>query len=141
VANARCARVACAAAPFFATPRPAAQKENANQSAGCWNVWGPMMSALAPEEAKSRPIEINGYAIVSDDDRIGDSAGSFRPRCATKRIGSVSSGRLRALTLLSSAIAATNLRPTSGATNDSWFREARPGSNNAQTSGGGTRRA
>jgi hypothetical protein len=29
------------------------------------------MSALAPEEAKNRPIEINGYAIVSDDDRAG----------------------------------------------------------------------
>jgi hypothetical protein len=33
------------------------------------------MSALAPEEAKSRPIEINGYAIVSDDDRIAGSDG------------------------------------------------------------------
>jgi hypothetical protein len=28
------------------------------------------MSTLAPEEAKSRPIKIKGYAIVSDDDRI-----------------------------------------------------------------------
>jgi hypothetical protein len=59
-----------------------------------------MMSTLAPEEAKSRPIEINGYAIVSDDDRIAGPTGSFRPPCATKGIGSVSSGRLRALTLL-----------------------------------------
>ena len=33
------------------------------------------MSALAPEEAKSRPIEINGYAIVSDDDRIAGPNG------------------------------------------------------------------
>ena len=33
------------------------------------------MSALAPEEAKSRPIEINGYAIVSDDDRIAGPDG------------------------------------------------------------------
>jgi hypothetical protein len=75
VANARCARAACAAAPFLATPRPAAQKENANQSAGCWNVWVPTMSTLAPEEAKSRPIEINGYAFVSDDDRIAGPDG------------------------------------------------------------------
>jgi hypothetical protein len=28
------------------------------------------MSTLAPEEAKRHRIEINGYAIVSDDDRI-----------------------------------------------------------------------
>ena len=28
------------------------------------------MNKLAPEEAKSQPIEINGYAIISDDDRI-----------------------------------------------------------------------
>ena len=34
-----------------------------------------MMSTLAPEEAKSRPIEINGYAIVSDDDRIAGPDG------------------------------------------------------------------
>ena len=33
------------------------------------------MGALAPEEAKSRPIEINGYAIVSDDDRIAGPDG------------------------------------------------------------------
>ena len=33
------------------------------------------MSALAPEEAKSHPIEIKGYAIVSDDDRIADPDG------------------------------------------------------------------
>ncbi len=33
------------------------------------------MSALTPEEAKSRPIEINGYAIVSDDDRIASPDG------------------------------------------------------------------
>ena len=33
------------------------------------------MSALAAEEAKSHPIEINGYAIVSDDDRIAGPDG------------------------------------------------------------------
>jgi hypothetical protein len=33
------------------------------------------MSTLAPEEAKNHPIEINGYAIVSDDDRIAGSDG------------------------------------------------------------------
>ena len=36
---------------------------------------GPIMSTLAPEEAKSLPIEINGYAIVSDDDRIAGPDG------------------------------------------------------------------
>ena len=33
------------------------------------------MSTLAPEEAKSHRIEINGYAIVSDDDRIAGPDG------------------------------------------------------------------
>ena len=33
------------------------------------------MSALAPKEAKNHPIEINGYAIVSDDDRIAGPDG------------------------------------------------------------------
>jgi hypothetical protein len=33
------------------------------------------MSTLAPEEAKSRPIKIKGYAIVSDDDRIAGPDG------------------------------------------------------------------
>lgn len=33
------------------------------------------MSTLNPEKAKSRPIEIAGYAIVSDDDRIAGSDG------------------------------------------------------------------
>ena len=33
------------------------------------------MGALAPEEAKNHPIEINGYAIVSDDDRIAGPDG------------------------------------------------------------------
>jgi hypothetical protein len=33
------------------------------------------MSMLAPEEAKSHPIGINGYAIVSDDDRIAGPDG------------------------------------------------------------------
>jgi hypothetical protein len=33
------------------------------------------MSTLAPEEAKNHPIEINGYAIVSDDDRIAGPDG------------------------------------------------------------------
>jgi hypothetical protein len=33
------------------------------------------MSTLAPVEAKSHPIEINGYAIVSDDDRIAGPDG------------------------------------------------------------------
>jgi hypothetical protein len=33
------------------------------------------MTALAPVEAKSRLIEINGYAIVSDDDRIAGQDG------------------------------------------------------------------
>jgi hypothetical protein len=33
------------------------------------------MSTLAQEEAKSRPIEIKGYAIVSDDDRIAGPDG------------------------------------------------------------------
>jgi hypothetical protein len=33
------------------------------------------MSTLAPEEAKRQPIEINGYAIVSDDDRIAGPDG------------------------------------------------------------------
>jgi hypothetical protein len=35
----------------------------------------PIMSTLAPQEAKSYPIEINGYAIVSDDDRIAGADG------------------------------------------------------------------
>ena len=33
------------------------------------------MSTLAPEETKNHPIEINGYAIVSDDDRIAGPDG------------------------------------------------------------------
>jgi hypothetical protein len=33
------------------------------------------VSTLAPEEAKRQPIEINGYAIVSDDDRIAGHGG------------------------------------------------------------------
>ena len=33
------------------------------------------MSTLAAQEAKSRPIEINGYAILSDDDRIAGPDG------------------------------------------------------------------
>ena len=33
------------------------------------------MSWLAAQEAKSRPIEISGYAIVSDDDRIAGPDG------------------------------------------------------------------
>ena len=33
------------------------------------------MSTLAPEETKDHPIEINGYAIVSDDDRIAGPDG------------------------------------------------------------------
>jgi hypothetical protein len=33
------------------------------------------MSTLAPDEAKSHRIEINGYAIVSDDDRIAGRDG------------------------------------------------------------------
>jgi hypothetical protein len=33
------------------------------------------VSTLAPEEAKRQPIEINGYAIVSDDDRIAGPDG------------------------------------------------------------------
>jgi hypothetical protein len=33
------------------------------------------MSTLAPEEAKRHRIEINGYAIVSDDDRIAGPDG------------------------------------------------------------------
>jgi dihydrofolate reductase len=33
------------------------------------------MNTLAPGEAKSHPIEINGYAIVSDDDRIAGPDG------------------------------------------------------------------
>ena len=33
------------------------------------------MSTLTPEEAQSHPIEINGYAIVSDDDRIAGPDG------------------------------------------------------------------
>src|SRR5580658_9231254 len=33
------------------------------------------MSTLAPEEAKGHRIEINGYAIVSDDDRIAGPDG------------------------------------------------------------------
>ena len=35
----------------------------------------PIMSTLAPEEAKNHPIEINGYAIVSDDNRIAGPDG------------------------------------------------------------------
>jgi hypothetical protein len=77
------------------------------------------MSTLAPEEPKRHRIEINGYAIVSDDDRIAGPDGLIQPPCATKRIGIVSSGPLRALTLSCSAIAATNSRLMSGATNDS----------------------
>jgi len=33
------------------------------------------MRTLAPEEAQSHPIEINGYAIISDDDRIAGPDG------------------------------------------------------------------
>jgi len=33
------------------------------------------MSTLAPEQAKNHPIEISGYAIVSDDDRIASHDG------------------------------------------------------------------
>jgi dihydrofolate reductase len=33
------------------------------------------MSTLGPEEGQSRPIEINGYAIVSDDNRIAGPDG------------------------------------------------------------------
>ena len=33
------------------------------------------MSTLTPEEAQSHPIEINGYAIISDDDRIAGPDG------------------------------------------------------------------
>ena len=33
------------------------------------------MSTFAPEEANGHPIEINGYAIVSDDDRIAGHDG------------------------------------------------------------------
>ena len=41
-----------------------------------------------PNEARQRkPFLNNGYAIVSDDDRIAGPTGSFRPPCATKRIG------------------------------------------------------
>ena len=76
------------------------------------------MSTLASEEAKRQRIKINGYAIVSDDDRIAGPDGLIPASCATKRIGIVSSGPLRALTLSCSAIAATNSRLTSGATND-----------------------
>ena len=39
-------------------------------AAGRWSAWGPIVSTLVPEEAKRQPIEIKGYAIVSDDDRI-----------------------------------------------------------------------
>jgi hypothetical protein len=49
-------------------------------AAGCWDVRGLIMSTLAPEEAKSDPIEINGYAIVSDDDRIAGGDGLI-PAC------------------------------------------------------------
>jgi hypothetical protein len=33
------------------------------------------MSTLAPEQAKNHPIEISGYSIVSDDDRIASHDG------------------------------------------------------------------
>jgi hypothetical protein len=33
------------------------------------------MNTVAPEDARNRPIEINGYAIVSDDDRIAGPDG------------------------------------------------------------------
>jgi hypothetical protein len=77
------------------------------------------MSTLAPEEAKNYRIEINGYAIVSDDDRIAGPTGLSWPPCATKRIGIVSSGPLPTLSMSCSAVAATNSRPTSGGTNGS----------------------
>ncbi len=37
-------------------------------------MYGPIVS-LAPEEAKSHLIQINGYAIISDDDRIAGPDG------------------------------------------------------------------
>ena len=49
---------------------PAGPVEGAN-----WSVWGPIMTTLAPEEAKNHPIKINGYAIVSDDDKIAGPDG------------------------------------------------------------------
>jgi hypothetical protein len=37
------------------------------------------MSTLGPGEAKRRPIEISGYAIVSDDDKIAGADGLLPP--------------------------------------------------------------
>jgi hypothetical protein len=47
--------------------------------ADCWNVEGKMVSTPSAEEAKSRPVEITGYAIVSDDDKIAGPDGLVPP--------------------------------------------------------------
>jgi hypothetical protein len=82
-------------------------------------MYDPIMSTLAPEEAKGPPIEINGYAIVSDDDRIAGPDGLIPASLRNEKDWDCFQRALRALTLSCSAVAATNSRQTSGATNDS----------------------
>ena len=47
---------------------------------------GTIMGTLSPEKTKSRPTEIAGYAIVTDDDRIAGS-GRAHPRFPAQRKG------------------------------------------------------
>ena len=56
------------------------------------------MSTPGPEEAKSGAIDIAGYAIVSDDDRIAGADGLARRPCATKRTGPITRTRWRTRT-------------------------------------------
>ena len=63
-----------------------------------------------------RPIEIHGYAIVSDDDMIAAADGLTPLSCAMRRIGNITSARKRAQTSSYSPGAAMNSSPTSEAT-------------------------
>jgi hypothetical protein len=104
-------------------------------------MYGPIMSTRAPEEAQSRPIEINGYAIVSDDDRIAGPDGLIPASLRNEKDWDCFQRALAGSDLVVLGHRSHDSRPTSGATNDWSFREAQPGLSNAQTSGGGTRRA